>query len=219
MKIIVIGGGQVGTYIAKLLIEAGNEIKVIEPRQKSLKALKSEISAEYILDGDGADPKALEEAGIMEADLLAAVTGADEINLVASTIAKFEFGVKRVIARVNNPKNEWLFTSEMGVDVKISQADLLARVITDQISMENIVTLMRLNHGETSIVEVTVNSGSKAEGVALKEIPTVEGIVLVAIHRGEEHIIPREETILKAGDRILAYAENNEQSKLYELMH
>lgn len=218
MKIIIIGGGQVGAYVAKIMIKAGSDVKIIEHRQKVIDIISGSFSKEVLIFGDGADPKVLEKAGILEADVVAAVTGADEINLVASTIAKFEFGIDRVIARVNNPKNDWLFTGEMGIDVKVSQANLLAHVIADQIDMDNIVTLMRLNRGDNSIVEVTVNSGSKADSQALKDLDIPKDIVLIAIQRGGKNIVARGDTVLKAGDHVLAYTTTAEEKSLYQLM-
>lgn len=218
MNIIIIGGGQVGSYVGRLMIKAGNKVRIIEHRQKVIDIIKSEFDESALVYGDGADPKILEKAGIDQADVVAAVTGADEINLVASTIAKFEFGTERVIARVNNPKNDWLFNGEMGIDVKVSQANLLAHIIADQIDMENIVTLMQLNRGDNAIVEVTVNGGSKADGHALKDLPIPQDTVLIAIQRGAENIVARGETILKGGDHVLVYTKTTDDKKLYELM-
>ena len=111
MNIIIIGGGKVGAYIAKLLLNDNYSVKVIENRKDVLDKLKKEIPEDNIVLGSGTEPNVLESSGITETDVVAAVTGADETNLVASTIAKFEFGVPRVIARVNNPQNMWLFKS------------------------------------------------------------------------------------------------------------
>jgi trk system potassium uptake protein TrkA len=120
MKVIIIGGGKVGSYIAELLMNSKCSIKVIEHRKNVLEKLKTEIPAEMIIYGSGTDPDVLESAGIADADVVAAVTGADEANLVASTIAKFEFNVPRVISRINNPRNAWLFNAGMGVDVALN---------------------------------------------------------------------------------------------------
>lgn len=218
MKIIIIGGGQVGSYVAKLMLKAGNQVKIIEQRERVIRFVEGEFPANVLVTGDGADPNILEKAGITDADVVAVVTGQDEINLVAATIAKFEFGVERVIARVNNPKNEWLFTAEMGVDVKISQASLLARIIADQIDMENIVTLMQLNHGDNSIVEITVNHGAEAENLPLKKIPIPQQTVIVAIQRQDENIPARGETVLRAGDHLIAYTPTSEEAALHRLM-
>lgn len=204
MNAVIIGGGQVGSYIAKLLLDNGCTVKVIEKREDVLEKLRAELPSEILVVGGGADPHIMEKAGIQQADVVAAVTGADEINLVASTIAKYEFGVPRVIARVNHPKNEWLFTAEMGVDVPVNQANLLARLVVDEIDLKHMITLMKINRGKHSISQFNVEPGSLADGKSLKELPMPEDAVLIAIHRGDEVILPRGETVVQADDRILA---------------
>lgn len=138
MKVIIIGGGTVGSYVGKILLDSGCEIKIIEKRESMIQQLGKTFTQDVIFEGDGADMSVLEDAGIKDADVVAAVTGADEVNLVASTIAKYEFGIKKVIGRVNNPKNDWLYTLEMGVDVKISQASMIAQIIVDQVNVNNL---------------------------------------------------------------------------------
>ena len=120
MFVIIVGGGNTGSYLTNLLLEAGHTVRVIEERPVVLERMKAEISPQLILAGDGSSPQILEAAGISEANVLAAVTGSDETNLVVTSLARFEFNVPRVIARLNNPKNAWLFTPEMGVDVTLN---------------------------------------------------------------------------------------------------
>ena len=205
MRTIIVGGGQVGSYVARILIDAGRDVRVVEYREKHLAGLKNELPPEVIVNGDGADPKVLEQAGINDADVVAAVTGADEINLVTATIAKFEFGVDKVIARINNPKNTWLFTEEMGVDVRVSQAYLIANVITDQIDFRNLTTLMRLNRGNNAIVQVTVGDGAQADGKPLREIKFPEGTVVINVRRGEANLVAGADTVITKGDSVLVY--------------
>ena len=121
MKVIIIGGGQVGSYIASLLLANGHEIKIIENREQIFKKLESEMPREVLIFGSGTNPETLEAAGIASANVVAAVTGFDEVNLVVSTLAKMEFGVSHVVARVNNPKNAWLYNAGMGVDVAVNR--------------------------------------------------------------------------------------------------
>lgn len=205
MRTIIVGGGQVGSYVARILIDAGRDVRVVEYREKPLAGLKNELPPEVIVNGDGADPKVLEQAGINDADVVAAVTGADEINLVTATIAKFEFGVDKVIARINNPKNTWLFTEEMGVDVRVSQAYLIANVITDQIDFRNLTTLMRLNRGNNAIVQATVGDGAQADGKPLREIKFPEGTVVINVRRGEANLVAGADTVITKGDSVLVY--------------
>lgn len=217
MNVIIIGGGKVGAYIANLLLNNNCSVKVIEHRENVLEKLKKEIPEEVIVHGSGTDPSILESSGITEADVVAAVTGADETNLVASTIAKFEFGVPRVIARVNNPQNAWLFNSGMGVDVGLNQADLMAHIVVEEMDVKNVLTLMKLNRGDYSIVQIKVDNQSEAANKALKDMRIPAKAVLIAIFHGKEVIIPRGDTIINAGDNILALADKDAQITLNAL--
>lgn len=217
MKVIIIGGGQVGAYVADLLLKNNCSVKVIENRENVLDKLKNELPQEVIVHGSGTEPNVLESAGIAEADVVAAVTGADETNLVASTIAKFEFAVPRVIARVNNPKNSWLFDSSMGVDVRISQADLMAHIVVEQMDLKNMLTLMKVNTGNYSIVQLVVDSTSEAVHKPVKELVIPTDSLLIAILRGKDVIIPRGDTTIYGDDKILALADENSQIVINKL--
>jgi trk system potassium uptake protein len=135
MNIIIVGGGKVGAALARLLLASGHQVTVLESRPEVLARLQHDLPPDHILSGSGTDPSVLEAAGIRQADVVAAVAGADEVNLVATSLARSEFGVPRTIARVNNPKNAWLFTSEMGVDVAVNQADLIANLIVEAVKI------------------------------------------------------------------------------------
>lgn len=217
MKVIIIGGGQVGAYIANLLLNNNCFVKVIENRAHVFDKLKKDLPSDNIVYGSGTDPNILESVGIEDADVVAAVTGADETNLVASTIAKFEFNVPRVIARVNNPKNTWLFNSSMGVDVGLNQADLMGHIVIEEMDLKNIMTLMKLNRGDYSIVQVNVDIDSKAVKKAVKDLIIPTNAVLIAISRSQETIIPRGDTVIYEGDNILALADKDAQAKINEL--
>lgn len=217
MKVIIVGGGKVGAYIAKLLSDNNCSVKVIENRANVLQKLKEELPEDIIVYGSGTDPNILESCGIAETDVVAAVTGADEINLVASTIAKFEFDVPRVIARVNNPQNAWLFNSSMGVDVGLNQADLMAHLVVEEMDLKNMLTLMKLNRGDYSIVQVKVDNQSETVNKALRDLVIPAKAVLIAIFRGKDVIIPRGDTIVNEGDNILALADKDAQVTINEL--
>ncbi len=216
MNVIIVGGGQIGSYIAQLLLENDCHVRIIERKESQIAILKKQFSEEIIIHGDGSDPNVLEDAGVNSADVLAAVTGTDEMNLVTTTIAKFEFGVPRVIGRVNNPKNEWLYDASMGVDVKVNQASLLSRLIVDEIDLKNMITLLKLNEGQHAIVQLTVNKNSSADGKMLKDIAVPDESVLIAINRRSSHqvIIPRGETVIEANDQILALSDEAHQKTL-----
>jgi len=204
MKVIIIGGGRVGSHLASLLIKDGNEVKVVEMREKQLKALGQDLPADVIVSGGFTDTAVLEKAGIKGADVAVAVTPTDEGNLVVATLAHYEYGVKRVIARANNPKNTWLFTPEMGVDVALTEADLMAHVVAEEMSLGDVMTLLKLKKGQYSIVQNKVHPKSPVVGKTLSELQLPAECVLVAVLRGDDLIIPRGKTVLMANDEILA---------------
>lgn len=211
MKVVVIGGGKVGAYITNLLLNNNCSVKVIENRKNVYEKLKKEVPEDCIVFGSGTDPNVLESAGINDADVVAAVTGNDETNLVASTIVKFEFGVSRVVARVNNPQNTWLFNSGMGVDVGLNQADLMAHLVVEQLDLKNILTLLKVNRGDYSIVQINVDPNSEAAKKTVKELTLPINSVLISISRGNDTIIPRGDTMIYGGDNILVLADQGAQ--------
>jgi len=132
MKIIIVGGGKVGTSLALLLLEKRYNVRVIEAAREKISRLQQDLPADVVALGNGTDPVVLEAAGILGVDVVAATTGQDETNLVVTNLARFAFNVPRVVARVNNPKNAWMFTPMMGVDVAVNQADLMASLIAKE---------------------------------------------------------------------------------------
>lgn len=217
MNVIIVGGGYTGVYLAKLLLENHCSVKVLEYRVKVFEKLKKDLPEEYIVNGSGTDPDVLEAVGIAAADVFVSVTDEDEVNLVASTIAKFEFGVPRVIARVNNPKNAWMFNASMGVDNAVNQADLMAHLIIEGIDMKNMMTLLRVNRGTASIIQVHVAEGAKAAGKRIRDLDIPEKAVIISVFRGEESFIPHGDTAVQAGDDVLALADEEAQTVLEKL--
>jgi trk system potassium uptake protein TrkA len=132
MKVIIVGGGKVGTSLALLLLEKGYAVKVVEAAREKISRLQQDLPADVVALGNGTDPVVLEAAGILGVNVVAATTGQDETNLVVTNLARFVFNVPRVVARVNNPKNAWMFTPMMGVDVAVNQADLMASLIAKE---------------------------------------------------------------------------------------
>ena len=204
MFVIIVGGGNTGSYLAKLLLEGGQSVKVVEERPNVLEKIKGEIPPESIIAGDGSSPQVLEAAGVLKANVLAAVTGSDETNLVITSLARFEFNVPRVIARLNNPKNAWLFTPEMGVDVALNQADILARLVAEEMSLGDMMTLLKLRKGEYSLVEEKVHPLSLAVNKNLRDLQFPDECVLVAIIRKNKLLIPHGDTVLQPADEVLA---------------
>jgi trk system potassium uptake protein TrkA len=218
MKVIIVGGGQVGAYLAALLMERGHEIKIIDERDSRIPILKRDLPEDCVIHGNGADPKVLEAAGIGGAHVVAAVTGADETNLVIATLARLEYGVHRVVGRVNNPKNAWLFTPVMGVDAALNQADLMARLVAEEMTMGDMMTLLKLHGGQYSLVERIVDPSSAVVGKTLREIKLPVECVLVAILRKEELLLPRGDTVLLANDKVLAMAHTSYLQSLADLL-
>lgn len=211
MNVIIVGGGKVGSHLANILLREGHTIRVVDDRPAVIERLMRELPAGVVVRGEMSSPAVLEEAGISKAGVLAAVTDQDDTNLVITTLAKFEFRVPRVISRVNNPKNGWLFTAEMGVDVAISQADMMARLIAEEMSLGDMVTVMKLRKGLFSLVEEKVHPELDANGKAVRDLNLPAECVLVAvIHKGELRL-PHGSTILEPADEVLAVVH---QSKL-----
>ena len=218
MFVIIVGGGKTGSQLASQLLSGGHQVKLIEDRPAVLARLRQELPAEVIVAGDGSSPSILESAGIAQAQVLAAVTGEDEDNLVVTTLARFEFGVARVIARVNNPKNTWLFTPEMGVDVALNQSDILAKLIAEEMSLGDMMTLLKLRKGEFSIVEEKVHPMAVVVGKVLRDIELPPQCVFVAVIRKGRLIVPKGDTELAPVDEIIALVHASQVAKLAELL-
>lgn len=135
MYVLVVGGGQIGGHVAQLLLASGCQVTIIEPREAALARVRQDSPGSLIVAGSGTDPAVLEAAGAARADVVCAVTGADETNLTIATMAKFEFGVGRVLARVNNPRNRWLLEADLGVDLAVNQAELMAQLVVEGIRL------------------------------------------------------------------------------------
>jgi trk system potassium uptake protein TrkA len=218
MFVIIVGGGKTGSYLARLLLDAGHQVKVIEDRPMVFERLKDELPVDTLICGDGSSPSVLEAAGIKNAQVLAAVTGEDEANLVVTTLGKFEFKVQRTIARVNNPKNTWLFTPEMGVDVSLNQADVLAGLIVEEMSLGDMMTLLKLRKGEYSLVEEKVHPTAVAVGKMIRELDWPSECVVAAIIRRNKLMIPRGDTVFQPGDEILAVVHTSQTKQLAALL-
>lgn len=215
MDIIIVGGGKTGTYLASLLTEDGYRIRVIEARKDLVTGLRAQFGERDVILGNGADPLVLERAGILHADVVVAATGEDEVNLVVSTLAKMEYSVPRVVARVNNPVNAWMFNEGMGVDVGINQAELLARSVQEGLDLRDVFTILRLGKDGHAVVRVEVRPGSRVIGEALRDVPLPGTTILVAIDRDGDIIVPKGDTRFAAGDKIIAFTDATGRERLH----
>lgn len=217
MKVIIIGGGQVGTYMADLLQKNNVNFIIIEKDAEKVSALSGRYGKNRVLFGSGTSPITLASAEAEKADVVTCVTGRDEVNLVASTIAKFEFQVPRVIARVNNPNNTWLYNIGMGVDAAINQADIISHMVVEEMSMKSLMTLMQLSRGGYSIIQLLVSEKSETVGKEIKDISLPEFCIMIAIYRGEDLIIPHGNTTIFPGDRIMFFSADSGHNELDKL--
>ena len=218
MFTIIVGGGQVGSYLASLLLLEKHQIKLIENRNDRIDILAARFPAEILVNGSGSNPIVLETAGVQQADVVAAVTGSDETNLVVCSLARLEYKVPRIIARVNNPANAWLYTPEMGVDVALNQADLLAHLVVEEMSLGDMMTLLKLRKGQYSLVEEKVDPQAIANGKAVRDLSIPARCILAAIIRKGELVVPRGDTVLQTADEVLAVVHSAELSKLAALL-
>jgi trk system potassium uptake protein TrkA len=218
MYTIIVGGGQVGAHLASLLLAEKHQINIIDNRKERIDVLEQSLPVEMLILGSGSDPNVLEAAGIHKANVVAAVTGSDETNLVVCSLARLEFNVPRVIARVNNPKNAWLYTPQMGVDVALNQADLLAHLIAEEMSLGDMMTLLKLRKGLYSLVEEKVDPNSVANGKAVRDLNIPPRCVLAAIIRKGELIVPRGDTVFQTADEVLAVVHSAEKPQLAAIL-
>ncbi len=218
MFVIIVGGGQVGSHLATLLLAGGHKVHIIDERPDVLARIHRELPTECIFEGDGSDVELLRLAGIEHAEVVAAVTGFDETNLMVTHLARFEFRVPRIIGRVNSPKNAWLFTPEMGVDVAINQADMMAHLIAEEMSLGDMMTLMKLRKGQYSLVEEKVHPTAAAVGKAIRDLKLPAECVLAAVIRKGELIIPRGDVVLQPADEILAVVHSADVTALAQLL-
>jgi trk system potassium uptake protein TrkA len=218
MYVIIIGGGRTGTQLARLLFEQGHEVRLIESRRDVLARLHKELPTEVIYEGNPIDPEVLEGAGIKEAQVLAATTANDDQNLVICYFARTRYNVRRTIARVNNPRNAWLFDSKFYVDVAVNQAEIMTSLIEEEMSMGDMMTLVKLRRGNYSVVEEKIPPGARAIGIAIKDMGLPDQCVIAAIIRKGEVIVPRGVSSFEAGDEVIAITNGEGAERLSELL-
>jgi trk system potassium uptake protein TrkA len=220
MKVVVVGGGNVGTFIAAELAAAEHAVTLVEvdPDRVSQMEAVGEPAGVQWLAADGCEVSELARADVEHADVVAAVTGDDEDNLVISLLAKQEFAVPRVVARINNPKNEWMFNEMWGVDVSVSTPHLLTALVEEAVSVGSLVRLLSFEGGRARLVEVTLAPDSPAADKEIANLGFPRDSTVVALIRKDHVVVPRGDTPVLAGDEVLVLVTEESEPLVRQLL-
>lgn len=220
MRVVVAGAGSVGTFMAEDLARAGHEVVIVEvDANRVQRAVElGEVPGATWIAADACEVSEFARAGVDRADVVAAVTGDDEDNLVISLLAKQEFAVPRVVARVNNPKNEWMFTEMWGVDVSVSTPHLLTALVEEAVSVGSLVRLLSFEGGRARLCEVTLTANSPSIGRDIAELRFPRGSTVVAVIRDAHVIVPRGDTVLRSGDEVLVLTTPETEEAVVDLL-
>jgi len=216
MYIIVAGGGKVGYYITKTLVNEGYEVLLIEKNPRKVEIFQERFGA-VVIAGDAAEAGTLAAAGAARADVVIAVTGEDEDNLVICQMAKRKFQVGRTIARVNNPKNEQLFRM-LGIDVTVSQTNYILNLIEQSIPDRSFIHLTSLRHADVSIVDAKITADSDVANHEIQELDLPDNCVIAAISRGSQILVPDGDTTLLPGDDVIAITNREQEGDLRRVL-
>ncbi|MEN6521951.1 MAG: TrkA family potassium uptake protein [Armatimonadota bacterium] len=215
MYVIIAGGGKVGQYLTKALLAEGHEVLLIEQDRREIDRLTEDLG-EVVMRGDGSEMRTMKDAGMERADVVVAVTGDDGDNLVISQLAKRKFDVPRVIARVNNPKNEELF-HRLGVDQTVVSTKIIFNLIEQQIETDQVIPIAALKRGNIEIVEIDLSSDSKVKGITVGMLDLPEDTLIISVIRGDHAIIPHADTMLKSDDSVIAMVKANQEVQLRQV--
>ena len=218
MFVIVAGGGRTGAQLATLLLSEDYSVRLIENRPAVLARIHKELPTEIIYEGSPVNPDVMEQAGIRQANVMAACTDDDATNLSLCFIARGMFDVPRTIARVNNPRNAWLFNENFHVDVALNSANVLASLIREEMSMGDMMTLLKLRRGKYALVEEKVPAGAKAIGVALKDLGLPDECVIATVIRDGNITLPHGDFTFLEGDEVLAITDSEGAQQLSALL-
>ena len=216
MYAIVAGGGKVGYYLAKELLAQGHEVLVIEKDRRTCDQIAEELG-DVVMHGDAAEASILADAGTGRSDVIVAVTGDDEDNLVISQVAKNRFRVARAIARINNPKNEPIFRM-LGIDATVSSTEVILSVLEQELPAHSMVPLLRLRHADVEVVEAVLDADAPAVGRAVRELALPEDCTIAVLIRGGTAIFPTADTRLASGDEVIALTASRNETRLRELL-
>jgi trk system potassium uptake protein len=217
MRVLIVGGNPTGSQLASLLLAQKFEVCLIEHHPEVLKQLHLELPTEVIYEDNPGDLKVLELAGIREADVLVACTSDDATNLVLCYLAHTLYHVSRTIGCINNPRHAWLFNAKLHVDVALNEASILAHLIEEEMSLGDMMTLLKLHRGQYTLVEVIIAPGAKASGTFIKDLSLPDHCVIVAIIRKGEMIVPRGGTAIEVGDEVIIITDRAGEKHLVEL--
>jgi len=217
MRVAIAGAGNVGLHVANALRRSGHEVLIIEQRQAVVDRSDVEAGIEWYV-GDSCEVSSLREAKLEECEVMVAATGDDEDNLVTSLLAKQEFGIPRVIARVNHPKNEWMFTENWGVDQFVSTPQLITSLVEEAVNVGKLVEILRFEGGLARLVEVTLAGNSPVVGKAIREIEIPRDATIVALLREDHLIVPRGDTVFETGDEVLALVTPDSEETVRHLL-
>ncbi len=217
MKVAIAGAGSVGTAIAADLYAAGHDVLLIEQDPDIVARHRHELAVTWVV-ADACEVASLDAAGLSTVDVVVAATGDDEDNLVVSLLAKQEFAVPRVVARVNHPKNQWLFTETWGVDVSVSTPQLLTALVEEAVSVGSLVRLLHFEGGNAHLVEVTLAEDSPADGVSVADLGVPRDATIVAVVRSDHLIVPRGDTCLAVGDEVLVLITADAEDEVQRLL-
>jgi len=212
MRIAIAGAGNVGRAIARELLDNGHQVLLIDRDPKALK-IDSVPDAEWLM-ADACEIASLDNAQLNNCQVLVAATGDDKVNLVASLLGKTEYGVPRVVARINHPKNEWLFDQSWGVDVAVSTPRIIAALVEEAVSVGDVVRLFSFRKGQASLVEITLPDSSICIGKTIEEVELPEDASLAAIVRDGRVISPTPSDLFIAGDELLFVASTEAEDKI-----
>ena len=216
MKVAIAGAGSVGTAIASDLHANGHDVLVIEQDPDLVERLRPTLDVTWVA-ADACEVSSLDAAGLATVDVVVAATGDDEDNLVISLLAKQEFAVPRVVARVNHPKNQWLFNESWGVDVSVSTPQLLTALVEEAVSVGSLVRLLQFKGGVAHLVEITLAEDSPANDTAIADLAFPRDAVVVAVVRADRLIVPRGDTTLQSGDEVLVLVTADAEDAVHAL--
>jgi trk system potassium uptake protein TrkA len=217
MKVAIAGAGNVGTAIAKDLAANGHDVLLIERDPDLVERLRSTVDVTWVA-ADACEVDSLDAAGMAQVDVAVAATGDDEDNLVISLLAKQEFAVPRVVARVNHPSNQWLFNESWGVDISVSTPQLLTALVEEAVSVGSLVRLLQFERGNAHLVEVTLAEDSPAAGTSLVDLQFPRDATVVAVVRGDRLVVPRGDTVLDVGDEVMVLVTGEAEAAVQHLL-